>query len=80
MELHVPMSEEGAGYGGAILAMVASGAYPSVEAACDKLRSECRVYKPAPAIAARYEERYQVYRKLYPALKAVYPAMAKTKE
>ena len=80
MEMHVPMSEEGAGYGGAILAMVASGAYPSVEAACDKLRSECRVYKPDPAIAARYEERYQVYRKLYPALKAVYPAMAKTKE
>ena len=77
MEMLVPEQEEGAGYGGAILAMVAAGAYPDVRTACDKLRTPRRSYKPDPEIAARYEERYQVYRNLYPALKGVYPCMAK---
>lgn len=77
MEMLVPDQEEGAGYGGAILAMVAAGTYPDVRTACEKLRTPRRSYKPDPEIAARYEERYQVYRKLYPALKSLYPAMAK---
>lgn len=76
MEMQVPVMEEGAGYGGAILAMVAAGAYPTVRDACAALRTERRIYKPDPAIAARYEERYQVYRSLYPVLKSVYPSLA----
>ena len=76
MEMQVPVQEEGAGYGGAILAMVAAGAYGSVREACDKLRTERRIYKPDPAIAARYEKRYQVFKSLYPTLKAAYPTLA----
>ena len=76
MEMQVPVQEEGAGYGGAILAMVAAGAYGSVREACDKLRTERRIYKPDPAIAARYEQRYQVFKSLYPTLKAAYPTLA----
>lgn len=80
MQMNVPVQEEGAGYGAAILAMVASGAYDSVRTACDRLRSECRVYRPDPEISARYEERYQVFRSLYPTLKSIYPTLAKPKE
>ncbi len=76
MEMQVPVQEEGAGYGGAILAMVAAGAYGSVREACEKLRTERRIYKPDPAIAARYEQRYQVFKSLYPTLKAAYPTLA----
>ena len=76
MEMQVPVQEEGAGYGGAILAMVAAGAYGSVREACEKLRTERRIYKPDPAIAARYEKRYQVFKSLYPTLKAAYPTLA----
>lgn len=76
MEMQVPVMEEGAGYGGAILAMVAAGAYPTVREACAALRTERRIYKPDPAIAARYEERYQVFKTLYPALKSIYPTLA----
>ena len=76
MEMQVPVQEEGAGYGGAILAMVAAGAYGSVREACEKLRTERRIYKPDPAIAARYEKRYQVFESLYPTLKAAYPTLA----
>ena len=32
-------------------------------------------YKPDPAIAARYEDRYQRFRTLYPALKDVYKGL-----
>ena len=76
MEMQVPVMEEGAGYGGAILAMVAAGAYPTVRDACAALRTERRIYKPDPAIAARYEARYQVFKTLYPALKSIYPTLA----
>lgn len=77
MEMLVPEQEEGAGYGGAILAMVAAGAYPNVRSACKALRTPRTSYRPDPEIATRYEERYQVYRSLYPALKPLYPTMAK---
>jgi len=30
---------------------------------------------PEPELAARYEERYQVFRMLYPALKDVFPVL-----
>ena len=76
LDLEVPESEQGAGYGGAILAMVAAGAYDSVRTACRALQTPRTVYHPDPAIAARYEARYQVFRTLYPALREIYPTFA----
>ncbi|MDE6915351.1 MAG: xylulokinase, partial [Lachnospiraceae bacterium] len=52
-------SEEGPGYGGAILAAVACGAYASVEEAAAKLVRVVDSVEPDAAIAARYEERYR---------------------
>ena len=73
MELELVASEQGPGMGGAMLAMVASGAYPSVAAACDKLVSVVDTVKPDPQLAALYEEKYQKFRRIYPALKSVFP-------
>ena len=75
VELDTPASEQGPGMGGAMLAMVACGTYPSVQAVCDKLVKVADTVRPDPEIAARYEQRYQQFAKIYPALKGLYPQL-----
>lgn len=67
--------EEGPAYGGAILAAVADGVYASVEDAAEKIVKRTSVTEPDAGIAAKYDERYQTFRKLYPALKDCYREM-----
>ena len=75
MPLTIPASEQGPGMGGAMLAMVACGAYGSVAEACAKLVTVSETVTPDPEIAARYEARYQQFRLIYPALKGLYPQL-----
>lgn len=75
IELLVPETEQGPGYGGAILAAVACGEYESVADACSKLITVVDSVKPDPEITARYEKKYQTFRKLYPALKGIFPEL-----
>ena len=75
IRLEIPQAEEGPGFGGAMLAMVGDGAYPSVEACADALVHTAKVVDPDPAIAARYEAQYQKYRRIYPALKDTFAAL-----
>ena len=75
IRLELPQAEEGPGYGGAMLAMVGDGLYPSVEACAEALVHTASVVEPDPAIAARYEAQYQKYRRLYPALKETFAAI-----
>ncbi len=72
VSLQCVASEQGPGLGGAMLAMVACGAFASVEAACDKLVTVSETIFPEPALAARYEARYQQFRKIYPACKPLF--------
>ena len=72
-ELEVPVSEQGPGMGGAMLAMVACGEYESVQACCDKLCATASTVKPEPQLVAKYETRYQQFRKIYPAVKQLFP-------
>lgn len=71
--LDIPQTEQGPGYGGAVLAMVSCGAYPNVQSACDALVRVADTVNPTPEITARYEDRYQRFKKIYPALKNVFP-------
>ena len=77
IELDSSESEQGPGMGGAMLAMVACGAYPTVKAACDAIVHVTSTDKPDPEIAARYEKRYSQFREIYPALKPVFRTLAK---
>ena len=77
IELDSSESEQGPGMGGAMLAMVACGAYPTVKAACDAIVHVTSTVKPDPEIAARYEKRYSQFREIYPALKPVFRTLAK---
>ena len=70
--LESPESEQGPGMGGAMLAMVACGAYDSVKAVCDRFVRVAAVVEPEPALAAKYEKRYQQFRKIYPACKRLF--------
>ena len=55
------------------MAMVACGAYESVQAACEKIVATAEIVKPEPELTALYEQRYQQFRKIYPAVKNLFP-------
>ena len=74
MELELPATEQGPGFGGAILASVAAGVHPSVDDACAQIVSVRDKVTPNPEAVAAYEARYQIWRELYPSLK---PSFAK---
>ncbi|MGN1014178.1 MAG: xylulokinase [Butyricicoccus sp.] len=71
--LDILVTEQGPGYGGAMLAMVACGEYATVREACDALIQVKATVQPDADIAARYEQRYQQFRKIYPACKQLFP-------
>ena len=73
--LDIPQTEEGPGYGGAMLAMVGCGAYESVEACAEALVHVKETLEPDPALAARYEERYQQFKAIYPAMKPLFKVL-----
>ncbi len=72
MELEIPVSEQGPGMGGAMLAMVACGEYDSVQDCCKALVSTADVVKPEPDLAEKYEKRYRQFQKIYPACKELF--------
>ena len=67
-----PQIEEGPAYGAAILAMVGCGEYATVSEATGKLIKTKDVTYPDDKLVEKYNERYCAFKKLYPALKAVY--------
>lgn len=76
LKVDVIESEEGPGYGGAILAAVGCGEYASVEEAAQKLVKVVETVEPDAELAAKYEERYQKFRKIYPAVKGLFQELA----
>ena len=62
------------GYGAAMLAMVGCGKFKSVQEAADKLVEVASTTEPDAELTAKYEVRYQNFKKLYPALKNFFAA------
>ena len=73
--LEMVKTEQGPGYGGAMLAMVGCGLFESVQAASDALVELASVTEPDPELTARYELQYQKFRKIYPAMKSIFPEL-----
>ncbi len=71
--LDMVKTEQGPGYGGAMLAMVGCGLFDSVAGAVDALVALDSTTEPEPELTALYEERYRQFRKIYPALKGLFP-------
>lgn len=75
INVNIIESEEGPGLGGAMLAAVACGEYASVQEAADKIVKVVGTEKPDPALAARYDERYAIFKEIYPTVKPLYDRM-----
>lgn len=72
MKVDVIESEEGPALGGAMLAAVGCGEYPDVETIAAKMVKVVDTVEPDPELVAKYEERYQKFRKIYPTVKGLF--------
>jgi len=72
MKVDLIESEEGPGYGAAILAAVGCGVFDSVEEAAKKLVKVTGTEEPDPELVQKYEERHQEFKELYPVLKGFF--------
>ena len=74
LPVSVPQTEQGPAYGAGILAMVGCGEYNTVQAAIDKLVTLKGEIKPNTRLAQKYNQKYQLYKNLYPLLKNTFAA------
>jgi xylulokinase len=68
-------TQEGSAYGAALMALVGTGVYGSVQEACRAAIREVDSVAPRPAERELYARGHQVYRALYPALQPLYGRM-----
>ncbi len=73
VELVTTNATEGPAFGAALLAGVASGVYPSVKDACEQTVRIVERTEPRTENMHIYTEGYEMYTKLYPALKSIFP-------
>lgn len=71
VELVTTNAHEGPAFGAALHAGVASGAYHSIQQACDSMVRLVEYTEPRPEIEQVYARKYETYRALYPALKPI---------
>ncbi len=64
-------ADEGAAYGAALLAGVGAGVWTSVDAACEAVVRPADVVSPQAEALAVLNDRYEEYRRIYPALRQV---------
>ena len=72
LKVDVIESEEGPALGGAMLAAVGCGEYPDVKTIAEKVVKVVDTVEPEPELVAKYEERYQKFRKIYPTVKELF--------
>ncbi len=72
LKVDVIESEEGPALGGAMLAAVGCGEYPDVETIARKVVKVVDTVEPEPELVAKYEERYQKFKKIYPTVKELF--------
>lgn len=72
LKVDVIESEEGPAMGGAMLAAVACGEYASVEEIAEKFVKVTGTVEPDPELVAKYEDRYQKFRQIYPACRPLF--------
>ena len=72
VKVDVIESEEGPALGGAMLAAVACGEYANVEEVAAKIVKVVDTVEPDAELVAKYEERYNQFKEIYPACKPLY--------
>ena len=72
MKVDVIESEEGPALGGAMLAAVGCGEYPDVKTIAEKVVKVVDTVEPEAELVAKYEERYQKFKNIYPTVKDLF--------
>ncbi|MCR5544693.1 MAG: xylulokinase [Eubacterium sp.] len=72
ISIEIQENDEGPAFGGAILAAVGCGDFKDVKEAAEKLVKVKEVIHPEPELVAKYEEKYNTFKKLYPTVKGLY--------
>ncbi|MBQ8742602.1 MAG: xylulokinase [Clostridia bacterium] len=72
IDIVIPESEQGPGYGAALLALVGAGDSESVSKCSKRFFRAKTVISPEPELVARYNERYEKFKKIYPAVREMY--------
>lgn len=70
-------SKEGPALGAALLALTGAGVYSSVPEACKAVVSTDKIQQPNAENVPKYEQFYQLYREIYPAVKEQLQKLAK---
>ena len=73
--LQIVKTEQGPGYGGAMLAMVGCEKFDTVQAAADALVEVADTIYPDDELTARYEAAYGKFKQIYPACKQLFASM-----
>lgn len=75
LSIEIPKVEEGASYGASILAMVAAKEYESIQEATKYLVGTIDKVEPTKELVDLYEQKFKVFKKLYPTLKDTFKEM-----
>lgn len=73
-DVETVVADEGAAYGAAILAGVGAGRWASVDQANDAVVRVAASVSPEPNASSLLQQQYQVYRRIYPALRSIFEA------
>lgn len=73
--LDIVATEQGPGYGAAMLAMVACGKFATVAEAADTLVHVKATVEPDAELTKLYEERYAQFKKIYPVCRELFPQL-----
>lgn len=75
LPVHILETEQGPAYGAAVLAMVGCGEYADVKEAADRIVRVREEICPNPKKVERYNKKYGIYKRFYPALKEIFEEM-----
>ncbi len=70
--IYVPATEQGPGYGAAMLSMIGCGVYSGAEECAAKFTQYKNIILPTEEISRRYEEKYNKFKEIYTELKDLF--------
>lgn len=76
--LDLPATEQGPGYGAALLALVACGRYRNVAEVSRAMLHIQATVQPDPELTALYDARYAEFKQIYPAFRPLFASLAGT--
>lgn len=76
--LDLPATEQGPGYGAALLALVACGRYRNVAEVSRAMLHIQATVQPDPELTALYDARYAEFKQIYPACRSLFASLAGT--